>query len=59
MRDDGDFAIIATLNNNDDHMSDKDFAELKHALVLTIANYTDKQIMVLNRQDAPDYVEMV
>ena len=59
MRDDGDFAIIATLNNNDDHMSDKDFAELKQALVLTIANYTDKQIMVLNRQDAPDYVEMV
>jgi hypothetical protein len=59
MRDDGDFAIIATLNNNDDHMSDKDFAELTQALVLTIANYTDKQIMVLNRQDAPDYVEMV
>jgi len=56
MRDDGDFAIIATLNNNDEHMTDKDFDELKMALVLTIANYTDKQIMVLERQDAPDYV---
>jgi hypothetical protein len=58
MRDDGDFAILATLNNNDGHMSDEDFAELTQALTLTIANYTDAQIQVLERQDAPDYVEV-
>ena len=56
MRDDGDFAILATLNNNDEHMTDKDFEELKMALVLTIANYTGAQIVVLERQDTPDYV---
>lgn len=56
MRDDGDLAILATLNNNDEHMTDTQFDELKTALVLTIANYTDEQITVLERQDAPDYV---
>lgn len=58
MRDDGDFAILATLNNNDEHMSEKDFAELTQALVLTIANYTGEQIQVLERQDVPDYVSL-
>jgi len=58
MRDDGDFAILATLNNNDGHMSDEDFAELTQALTLTIANYTDAQIQVLERQDTPDYVSL-
>lgn len=58
MRDDGDFAILATLNNNDEHMSEKDFAELTQALVLTIANYTGEQIQVLERQDVPDYISL-
>lgn len=58
MRDDGDLAILATLNNNDDHMSEKDFTELTQALCLTLANYTGKQLVVLERQDTPDYVDL-
>lgn len=27
-REDGDFAVLATLNNNDGHMTDEDFGEL-------------------------------
>lgn len=56
MREDGDFAILATLNNNDSHMADNLFAELKQALVLTLANYTGAQIVMLDREDTPDCV---
>ena len=55
-RDDGDFAILATLNNNDEHMTDEDFEELKLALTISLATYTDLPLQVLERQDTPDYV---
>jgi hypothetical protein len=57
-RDDGDFAILATLNNNDEHMSDEDFDELRLALTISLAANTDLQLQMLERQDTPDYVEV-
>ena len=57
-REDGDFAVIATLNNNDGHMSDEDFDELRLALTISLAANTDLQLQMLERQDAPDYVNV-
>ena len=57
-KENGDFAVLATLNNNDGYMSERDFAELRTALVLTLANYTGLQLAMLERQDTPDHVEI-
>ena len=59
-RDDGDFAILATLNNNDGLLSDQRFKQL---VELVEGEYVEKlyyshDIMVLERQDTPDYVEV-
>ena len=59
-REDGDFAILATLNNNDEHMDEKQFDNLIASTVAMIEDATGmirEEIMVLNRQDAPDYVD--
>lgn len=57
-REDGDFAVLATLNNNDDHLTKSDFEKLirvvKSALFWGLRSFT--KIEVLERQDAPDYV---
>lgn len=59
-RDDGDFAILATLNNNDEHLSDSDFEslwrEVKHRLFSRMRG--TYKIEVLERQDTPDYVNI-
>ena len=57
-RDDGDFAVLATINNNDGHMSDKDFDELRLGMTISLISYTGIQLQMLERQDAPDYVEV-
>jgi len=57
-RDDGDFAILATLNNNDDFMSDEQFGGVVDALAAKLWAVTRLYITVLERQDAPDYVEV-
>ena len=59
-REDGDFAILATLNNNDGLLSDQRFKQL---IELVESEYVEKlyythDIMVLERQDTPDYVEI-
>jgi hypothetical protein len=57
-RDDGDFAVLATLNNNDTHLTDDAF----HAIVRGVSTYLEVQIghavSVLERQDTPDYVSI-
>jgi hypothetical protein len=55
-RDDGDFAVIATLNNNDKHMDDKVFMDIVHNLADKLCREMVCQIDVLYRQDAPDYI---
>lgn len=56
MRDDGDFAILATLNNNDGCLTQSEF----DALVTDTVNYLNDRItdvvQVIERQDTPDYV---
>jgi hypothetical protein len=56
MRDDGEFAILATLNNNDGHLSDALFAKQ----VIDLTNWYNEQVtdtvQAIARQDAPDYV---
>jgi len=57
-RDDGDFAILATLNNNDGHLSDELFGQLVRELTQTLALYTEQPMTALNRQDTPDYIQL-
>jgi hypothetical protein len=59
MRDDGDLALVATLNNLDEHMSDENFV----VLVDGVKNYINlmakrNDVLVLEREDAPDYVTL-
>jgi hypothetical protein len=56
-REDGDFAVLATLNNNDGDMTDDAF----HALVRTVHTSLVKfnaYVVVLERQDTPDYISI-
>ena len=66
-RDDGDFAVLATLNNNDEHMSDNAFGELvgyvafklcRQLVASTLCRKLVREVVVLERQDTPDYVEV-
>ena len=59
MRDDGDLALVATLNNLDEHMSDENFV----VLVDGVKNYINlmakrNDVLVLEREDAPDNVTL-
>lgn len=55
-RDDGDFAVLATLNNNDAHMSENAFETLVDAVRAYIEVMSKQTTVVLERQDAPDYI---
>lgn len=59
-RDDGDFQLLATLNNNDDLLSDIDFDELVVSIIsrLKLRPHIEEEIVALHRQDAPDYVDL-
>ena len=57
MRDDGDLALVATLNNLDEHMSDESFNVLVDGVKNYIGLMTKRNdVVVLEREDAPDYV---
>ena len=56
-RDDGDFAVLATLNNNDGHMGHSTFADLVERTRAQIASFMQPTpIVSIERQDAPDYI---
>ena len=55
-RDDGDFALFATLNNLDDYFSSYDFKELVHAVASELQAATQMKVEILEREDAPSYV---
>lgn len=59
IREDGDFAILATLNNNDGHTSSKQFEIIAEDLIHVLKHSTCiNNIMALDdRQDAIDYLE--
>jgi hypothetical protein len=57
MRDDGDLALVATLNNLDEHMSDESFNVLVDGVKNYIGLMTKRNdVLVLEREDAPDYI---
>ena len=59
MRDDGDLALLATLNNIDGHMSDSAFKILLDGVKAYIELMSKRNdVVVLEREDAPDYVEL-
>jgi hypothetical protein len=53
-REDGDFAILATLNNNDNWIHN--FDEVVSQLKAVLTNDYGFECIVLEREDAPDYV---
>ncbi len=53
-RDDGDFALLATLNNNDGDI--RLFEFMVKDLQQDISQSTGIECVVLEREDAPDYV---
>ena len=58
MRDDGDFQLLATLNNNDGDIGTHNFQTLAEHLRDMLEARTGEAIMLLERQDAPDYVDI-
>jgi hypothetical protein len=56
MRDDGDFQILATLNNNDNLLGADLFQHLIAHLCETLTGETGDLVEAIERQDAPDYV---
>jgi hypothetical protein len=57
-REDGDFAILATMNNNDEHLTEDAFMALVGEVASTLCSKLVCQIDVLERQDTPDYVTL-
>lgn len=57
-REDGDFAVLATLNNNDSHLSDRDFEALVGEVASTLCRKMVCEVQVLERQDTPDYIQL-
>jgi hypothetical protein len=59
-RNDGDFQLLITLNNNDDLMDDAVFNNLIKQNVSFLNDNlsldSDEVIIVLDRQDSPDYL---
>jgi hypothetical protein len=61
-RDDGDFQLLATLNNNDELIAPDQFADIVHfvrdQLQTALSAQGEYTLAVLERQDAPDYVTL-
>lgn len=56
-KDNGDFAIVATLNNNEGRMSDQEFEASVEQVSSIFAKHLGMwHTFVLQRQDAPDYI---
>ena len=53
-----DFAVLATLNNNDGHLTVEDFEGLVGYVASTLCRKLVREVVGLERQDTPDYVEV-
>jgi hypothetical protein len=59
MRDDGDLALFTTLNNLDEYMSQDEFIKLVDSVASELCRATKRNdVVVLEREDAPDYVTL-
>jgi hypothetical protein len=57
-REDGDFHIVATLNNNEEIAEEADWDFAIAAIVSTLKKVSGLSLAVLERQDAPDFVNL-
>ena len=57
-REDGDFAILATLNNNDGYLTEEAFGVMVEVTRMTLRQLAEVEVSVLERQDTPDYVTL-
>lgn len=57
-REDGDFQILATLNNNDDLITREQFNEINNRVCAMLTKYTEEYIICFERQDTPDYISL-
>lgn len=57
-REDGDFAILATLNNNDELVSNDVFEKLRVHLVAELSKDMGEPVYAMPRQDTPDYINL-
>ena len=60
-REDGDFAVLATLNNNDGIYTPEAFNKLIKNIfneLFVECNIRYPDLVILERQDAPDYVQI-
>jgi len=57
-RSDGDFELLATLNNGANFLSDDDFAKLVKYTKVFFEEKGEDILEVLERQDAPDIVTL-
>lgn len=57
-REDGDFNILATFNNNDNHLSDHDFMKMVGEVASTLCRKLVCEVQVIERQDTPDYITL-
>lgn len=58
LRDNGDFVILATLNNNDSKIPSTMFGLLVQHVQRTLADATGKEVVAIERQDTPDYINL-
>jgi hypothetical protein len=58
MREDGDLALFATLNNLDEYMSQNEFMKLVDSVASELCRATRREVHTLEREDAPDYVTL-
>ena len=58
-KDNGDFAIVSTLNNNEGRMSDQAFdALVKQVSALLVPHLGMWHTLLVERQDTPDYITL-
>jgi hypothetical protein len=55
-REDGDFSILATLNNNDGYLTEDAFSAMVEVTRLALQQFAEVDMEALERQDTPDYV---
>ena len=59
IREDGDFQILAALNNKDDLLSPQQFHAMIQSVQRILArNWAEQNIVCLEREDIPDYVAL-
>lgn len=57
-REDGDFEILATMNNTADHFETARFAVMVQAAAEMLSRAIGHPVEILERQDAPDVVTL-